>query len=292
MDLNVPQAIRPVIEEAVQRNLIIHAGLMFYRYLDGKITNTQLRGAQLQNIVRKARFTTLSACRSRQESLCRDLRQRGFPIACMEATLMTRMAPGLGITSVFENGIILHHIHGFPYIPGSALKGIAQDYALQVEYRERSNVVLRRQAKKDPCFVAVFGAQTPEKGENISDFQAFRGGAIFFDALPLHDSDLLAVDVMTPHYGDYYSSGGGTAPADYLNPNPIVFLTVREGVRFLFCLAAQEVKDKDGNLSRSAREVLNDAQSWLEGALTILGVGGKTAVGYGYFQDFRDHPLP
>src|SRR5450755_4152288 len=42
-----------------------------------------------------------------------------------------RMVIGLGDESVLETSIALHHTYGVPYIPGSALKGLAASYARQ-----------------------------------------------------------------------------------------------------------------------------------------------------------------
>src|SRR6266496_2868070 len=40
-----------------------------------------------------------------------------------------RMSVGLGSESVLETSICLHRTYGVPYIPGSALKGLAASYA-------------------------------------------------------------------------------------------------------------------------------------------------------------------
>jgi CRISPR-associated protein Cmr6 len=78
---------------------------------------------------------------------------------------------------------------------------------------------------------------------------------------------------MTPHYGEYYRGEKRTPPADYLTPNPILFLTV-ERTEFLFALAARTPK---------AVPLLPRAEEWLKGGLKELGIGAKTTVGYGYF---------
>jgi CRISPR-associated protein Cmr6 len=43
---------------------------------------------------------------------------------------LTRMVIGLGGKGTLEMGITLHHTYGFPYIPGSALKGVARTCGL------------------------------------------------------------------------------------------------------------------------------------------------------------------
>lgn len=59
------------------------------------------------------------------------------------------------------------------------------------------------------------------------------GQAIFFDGIPAK-LPVLKPDVMNVHYQDYYS--GSKPPADYLNSNPIPFLTVGKETPFLFAV--------------------------------------------------------
>src|SRR6266567_1572498 len=47
------------------------------------------------------------------------------------ATTTGRMVLGLGDESVLETSVTLHHTYGVPYIPGSALKGLAASYTRQ-----------------------------------------------------------------------------------------------------------------------------------------------------------------
>lgn len=313
MHLNVPDSAKSVIKQVLQRNELHHAGLMFYRYLDGeespqcqyfykkevnvngrlKLIDTCRRknescdlegkesaACQLEELIKRVQFLTLNLYRERILSLCRGQKQdrNNFATFCFQARLVGRLAPGLGIPSVFENGISLHHIHGFPYIPGSSLKGIAQDYALRVKGVD----------KNSQEFIAVFGKQTLQ-GKEDESFEAQQGRSIFFDAIPLETENLLTLDIMTPHYTDYYTNEGKKPPADYLDPKspkPIVFLAVKEGVRFLFCLRARDLK-REKSVIIKAEDILCYAKDWLWGALSTLGAGAKTSVGYGYFQNFQ-----
>lgn len=105
------------------------------------------------------------------------------------------------------------------------------------------------------------------------------GQAIFLDGVPV-DPPTLQADVMNVHYQDYYSEktdsrGRPIPPADYLNPNPIPFLTVGEGSKFLFAIGWRSAKDN------AAHE---RAIAWLRIGLSELGVGAKTAAGYGYME--------
>lgn len=99
-----------------------------------------------------------------------------------------------------------------------------------------------------------------------------QGEVVFLDALPLPDWTY-EVDVMTPHYGDYYQdTQNKTPPADWLDPNPVTFLTIGKNSKFRF-----DVTGNDDAL-------LDEVSGWLEQALTELGVGGKTSAGFGEMQ--------
>lgn len=280
MDLNVPKAAEGIINDALLKEKI-PPGLIFFRYLSGGRSENHY--SQLQKMLKRTNLPTLRCYRERFLSLIKEYKKRNphLFVSCFRGKLVGRLVPGLGIPSVFENGIALHHIHGFPYIPGSSLKGIAQDYALKMEM-----------AKEDsPEFIAVFGKQTTAEKKD-KDFKAQQGKAIFFDAIPLMEGEkseeILTLDVMTPHYSEYYKSKGVQSPGDYLKPNPIVFLTVKEGVSFYFYLLASDIKNADSGIAIEAKDILCYAEKWLKGALSSLGAGAKTSSGYGYFNDFKN----
>ena len=76
-------------------------------------------------------------------------------------------------------------------------------------------------------------------------------------------------------------------PADYLSPTPIHFLTVAAKQPFEFVVAVRT--DIERRLLEAAKVekpgVLADlAIEAVRGAAGDAGLGGKTAVGYGYFD--------
>jgi CRISPR-associated protein Cmr6 len=85
---------------------------------------------------------------------------------------------------------------------------------------------------------------------------------------------------MNPHYSDYYSNAGAVPPADYLSPVPVNFLTVRNA-DFLCYVGYSPLADT----TESESETLIKAAAWLKAALTKHGVGAKTSVGYGFFEE-------
>lgn len=174
------------------------------------------------------------------------------------ATTDWRMVVGLGGGHVLETAMTLHRIYGFPIIPGSALKGVTRAW-VELEVKPDDDLV-----------VAVFGTpagETPMKA----------GRVIFFDAVPTQVPKL-ELDVMNPHYGDYYAEkkdrGRPIPPADYLSPVPVYFLTVAGGCEFAFAVAP-----RNGN-----KGLAETAAGWLKEALREMGVGAKTVAGFGYFR--------
>lgn len=164
-----------------------------------------------------------------------------------------RFVVGLGRDSAFETGLTLHRIYGCPYIPGSTLKGATRAWA---EAQDEFNAGLVNK---------VFGDQ-----ENA-------GAAVFFDALPV-TPPRLKLDVINPHYPDYYRPGNQQYPTDWQSPVPVYFITVETGTHFLFGVGRRK-KDRE-SIGIDAKQT----RLWLESALQEMGIGGKTTSGYGYWN--------
>ena len=192
--------------------------------------------------------------RERQTEQLLQFAKQDIKLYCVDATVDWRLIVGLGSEHVQETNMTLHHIYGIPYIPGSAVKGVLRHWWLQEDFNNNE-----KSALKDKKFLMLFGSQEQ------------RGEVQFLDAYP--EEVRFAIDIMNPHYPDYY--GSGKPPTDHQNPVPINFLTVEETTfRFAFLAKAQEP--------------LNEIKKRLQEALEMKGVGAKTAVGYGYFRDFTD----
>ncbi len=179
---------------------------------------------------------------------------------------------GLGLEHPIENGFAWHHTLGVPYLPGSSVKGMVRAFATHWGENAESEV-----SKKE--VIRIFGPKTSDldtKQEIKQEISSHIGSVIFFDALPVEPIRLKA-DIMTPHYQEYYASQGNniTPPADYLSPNPIPFLAVAQGATFQFGVLPRSTKNE-----ADCQKVIK----WLEEALTWIGAGAKTAVGYGRFE--------
>lgn len=218
-----------------------------------------------------------------------------------EMSLVSRLLVGQGNGSATGIGLTVHHTWGVPIIPGTAVKGLVAHYVdavygpedpvanptgdraryQGVTWDEGGSRIIRGPGD---WYRTMFGApdvlddQNARGGEDMAG--ATVGSVIFHDALYIpgtasqgHPDRPYAVDVLTVHQGEYYKHRGlpdGTWPNDYDAPNPVSFLTVRPGARFLFALSGPP------DWTEVAGRILVDAlQHW--------GIGGKTSAGYGRF---------
>ncbi len=169
-----------------------------------------------------------------------------------QARVKNRMAVGLGSDGVLETSVTLNRTYGVPYIPGSAIKGLAAAFARQYCGAEWQI--------GQPFYRIIFGANDEA------------GYVTFFDALYApgsgHDRKPLHFDVMTVHHRGYYE-GKDQPPADWDDPNPVPFVSATG--KYLIALAAPEGCESWRDL----------AFQIVERALKHEGVGGKTSSGYG-----------
>lgn len=170
---------------------------------------------------------------------------------------------GMGNPHPLENGFTWHPTLGMPYLPGSAVKGLA-----------RAAVELAYQGEDQPALLKRwFG--TEAKG----DVPEASGSFIFLDALPVAPCALVP-EVMTPHMGKWYEKGGktptakDTQPGDWHSPVPVGYLTAR-GLQLQFA-----VMPRPG----VAADEMEQVWQALDYALQWLGAGGKTAQGFGTME--------
>ena len=136
-------------------------------------------------------------------------------------------------------------------------------------------------ALQDEGFCLIFGSP---KGSRLGEQ---KGKIVFFDAFPLSESDLqIEPDIMNPHYAPYYSNPtGNTPPADYHNPNPIYFLTVKDtSFKFVIGIKEKDNKTISTGVFQGKSTLLEIAYKYMEKALSEHGIGAKTAVGYGILK--------
>lgn len=236
-------------------------GLWYNRFFnqyvgnDWQIPDDGKRQWVSENAGRTGQDAALQAQALRQLALITALGGRG---AVFETDW--HFATGLGLPHPVENGLAWHHTLGVPYLAGSGVKGLVRAW---VKVWDES----LNGAEKTQRLIHWFGTTD----------QA--GCFVFFDALPV-EPVMLTADVMTPHLGKWYEQGGAIrdwqqepdkVPADWHAPVPVPFLVVQKA-KLLVGIAPRR-PEFAGELPQ-VFAALKQALDW-------LGVGAKTAAGYG-----------
>jgi len=179
---------------------------------------------------------------------------RGFSYRKLTLTTKERLLIGIGNPHIYEVGLSLHPLYGIPYIPGSELKGLSRSY-----YKLEKNL-----SDKTAELAKIFGDQS-KKG-SIEFLDAYLSGG---------QKDIFELDIMDPHYGDYYITKGEKVPADYLTPVPIFFLAISPGTKFETFVFS---------MGEEANEILEDVLKAMKKWFNKIGIGAKTTVGYGRME--------
>ncbi|WP_205703956.1 type III-B CRISPR module RAMP protein Cmr6 [Candidatus Chloroploca sp. Khr17] len=234
-----------------------HAGLLLDRYLyragsaSGESDSPQAELVKQVTNVREPKayklfFTQWQDALTNRGAVQRVARTKG------------RLILNLGAESVIETSLALHRTYGMPYLPGSALKGLAAAYA--------------RQYLEGEAWQATRDVNQPSYGEHyktIFGTPKEAGYITFFDALYLPGSGLkgqaLYQDIITVHHPDYYQ-GQGSPPADWDSPTPVPFVSATG--HYLIALHGPPAW-------------VNLTFEILALALDELGIGAKTSSGYG-----------
>ena len=218
-----------------------------------------------------------------QKQFCKIYENAGYKIINYQAELKSPLITGIGQTHPNEVGMVFDHTIGIPYIPASSVKGIVR-FAHMLELIKSDNLEEYKGSDKGGEYIvesdlktlipAIFGGDADEEKEGKKKEKKLKGKVIFLDAYPAKVPDL-HIDIMNPHYGDYYSDENGKIPpADYLDPTPIKFLTVKPGTVFTF----KALVSKDSDF------LLEPLKTAFQKALEDEGVAAKTSVGYGRFE--------
>jgi len=216
----------------------------------------------------------------------------GGRIATFEATLGARLLVNLAGGVIENAGIALDRCFGLPFIPGSAVKGIARAQALweihDAQGADKSRLLRlamllfgfgTNDIKAKGDFAWAGGASAAKTTADEIGSKDFKGCACFLPAYPTTPPTLV-VDMVNPHYPDYYS-GRRSQAEDNESPIPSYFQAVEAGSAFGFAVLLNRVPSLP-NLTQPG--LLTQAKHWLERAVTRKGVGAKTAAGYGWFE--------
>ena len=209
------------------------------------------------------------------EGFNNDARCKVFT-ARLGARLIVNSAGG-----VLENaGLCLHRNFGFPFIPGSAIKGIAR-HAAWCDWNDE--VDDSKKKRKARAIAEVFGYRVgyPTNDDSLDKYlektvgKAIKqaGKVCFFEAVPVGKAET-EVDILNVHHREYYA-GKADVALDNENPNLCYFPTVKAGTEFCFRIL---------RLDDLSEETFNQVAKWLKAGLSVNGVGAKTAAGYGWFD--------
>lgn len=159
----------------------------------------------------------------------------------------------------FKLGFSFDYVNGLSYLAGSSLKGI-----LRSVFPEQ-----QKEDKKEYCSYlnGLIGGNEKSEQELIElEHEIFDYADVFLGAYPdnkvNNESVYLASDFITPH-------------KPLKNPNPISFVKIKPGIGFKFHFLL-----KDGhNMSAEDKCYL------FKRLILDLGVGAKTNIGYGKFEE-------
>ena len=177
---------------------------------------------------------------------------QGFVLATLG-----RLLVDYGRASAVETSASLQPIWGVPRIPGSALKGVTRAAAAREGFG---------QARLEDLF-----------GETTQ-----AGRLVFYDAYPVDGRFELALDVLTPHFADYYQ--GHEAPSETLSPIPFTFLTVVQ-TQFQLLLGVERRPGEGPQVLPRLEKDVREVSELLRRVLAEDGVGAKTSAGYGRFKE-------
>jgi CRISPR-associated protein Cmr6 len=343
MPIPVLHSSKEVWQSIKNTNSIQNAGLIFQRFIPQWIgeedhngilglaavdaaMHDQLKAKRKKEAIARTKSIafsqTIDAAKKNDSVLLINHNQRWQKIAqylqaitfCMKTEW--RLIAGLGAKSPLEVGFTFDR-YGFPYLPGSCLKGIARAMARNYLYEQIRNPELTLKQlddvlqlpEKDPKdkkrnpFMQAWNALCPGVSDGVlkyaTDFrvvfgtQEESGKAIFMDSIP--DGAVLPIlelDIMNPHYPKYYSDTAATEPpTDSQNPIPVYFLTVGHDTTFWFGVGWDTKNDP---LTQQEIDLRERTKSWLLEGLTLLGAGAKTSAGYGYFiqSEMPEPPAP
>lgn len=222
-----------------------------------------------------------------QEQYCAILKKADYEIIDFKAELKSPLITGIGQPHPNEIGMVFDYTMGIPYIPASSVKGIVRfahtiglidsDDSSEFIKQDKEGEYIEESNQKT-LIPFLFGGDLETEKTEKKEIEKQKGKVIFLDAYPDKVPDL-HVDIMNPHYGEYYSKG--EPPADHLSPSPLKFLTVESGTTFIFRAI----------VSKEIYSIEDDVRKAFQTALEVEGVGAKTTVGYGRFKIGKPHEI-
>ena len=240
----------------------------------------------------------------RFSGIIQSYKQQGYKTYLLSLSMRSPLVHGLGETHPMEKFLTFDRNTGIPYIPSTSVKGVLKtrlmiqelnSWSLNTddEYLEAKEKGFLVENKKHnylvnenyPLFKELFGGSEEE-----AESQAQRGKIIFLDAFPTTFPHLKK-EIMTPHYGEYYSGkerwnpntkrNERIGPTESQQPVPNAYLSVdpqhgQQKWSFVF-LIHPELSQKHPEYIEKFMRVFENKD------VSDIGFGSKTAIGFGQF---------
>lgn len=176
----------------------------------------------------------------------------------------------LGRANVLENvGLYCERTTGLPVIPGTAVKGVLSTWACweanqneDGSFPDPESWTIHRSAFPVDHARRIFGSDDETGSESAGEIS-------FLGAWPA-TLPKLVLDIVNPHHD--------ATGRDLTRLTPSVFLSLESGPAWDFVFL---VRPGVGD----GIELLNTTETWLCESLSQIGLGAKTAAGYGRFVD-------
>ena len=174
----------------------------------------------------------------RQKDYISSLQDLDIKAFSFRAETTSPFITGLGSGHPTETGMILDRNIGIPYIPASSVKGVlrlacAINLAREIPEYAKTGIV----PDGDKTLVKYFGMMTQDENKQR------RGQLVFLDAYP-EKAPSLKLDILNPHFSEYYSGENNKQPVETESPVPVKFLTVKEGTVFTFNCAFMPLENE------------------------------------------------
>lgn len=270
----------------------------------------QLRDNALQANGRLEKSDILTQARARWQLVAQDAAQ--LPTMWTTSPLVV----GLGQSTTLETAVTLHPLYGFPYIPGSSVKGVARAAAFYAIAEQlgvpgldnETYLTYRDNGRSSPFKLLqdVLEADDKEKWPNVPALAELLKDNFVSNKNLANDLGQLAdVKLFRQVFGWLGQAGQlifydampaemprltvevmtphfpkyysqAEAPTDADSPNPVTLLTVASGTPFLFAIGWRYHH-------KTLETAVSQTAKWLVKGLQTLGMGGKTSSGYGFF---------
>lgn len=246
---------------------------MHYYYNVEYFQDTLLAGANEASQIYTKHNTTIYDFKFRDDSYLKSIMEEEQLKEDIKSFSLQTVYPGLFIGSGYQHdgsfegvknaiigGFYFDYVTGLPVIPGSTVKGMLRSY-----FQEGEKWSMVKELAKKP------EADLEKMIENF-----FEGKDVFIGGFPATDrgrgTQMLDSEYITPHKDQFK------------NPIPLSLLKIRPGIRFEFVFLLYDYIDVD---EKTIIMTADEKKELYKKLLRLGGIGAKTNVGFGQFEEMR-----